>query len=161
MRWLVLLPIILSLLVVPAVADEVTVTASVQGYITATFQYTTVDFGTLIAGTGKNPAPNQDLGWYNVTIDANADFKVEAYGSDFSDGVGHTFSISNLKFDTDPTTTGLSVTNAVALSTTAQVIDTNIPYTTTTHYHGYWLSIPSGQYAGTYSTTVTITYSLV
>jgi len=162
MKYLVLLPILLSLLVVPATySDDVTVTADVAGYVTATFNYNTVSFGTLTAGTSDNAAPGNSQGYYNVTVDANANYKVEAYGSDFTGAnTGATFSISNLKMDTNSTASDLSVTDAVALSTTAQTIDTNIPYTVTTHYHGFWLSIPSGQTADSYSTTVTITYSL-
>ena len=162
MKYLVLLPIALALLVLPTVhSDTVEVNVTVQGYITATFQYTAVDFGTLTAGTTDEPAPNQANGIYNVTIDANSEFKVEASGTDFSDGAGHTFAISNLKMDTDTSAANLDLANAKTLSTTSQVIDTNIPYTTTVHYHGYWLSIPSGQYQATYSSTVTVTYSLV
>ena len=62
--------------------------------------------------------------------------------------------------DTNSTAANLAVADAVALTTTAQVIDTNIPYTVTTHYHGFWLTIPSGQTTDSYSTTITITYSL-
>jgi len=154
------LPLLALLLVATVTADNVTVSATVQGYLTATFNYNTVSFGELTAGTTDSPAPNQADGVYNVTIDANGEFEVEAYGSDFSDGV-HTLAINNLKMDTDTDPANLNVNNAVALSTSVQTIDTNIPYTTTTHYHGFWLSIPSNQPAGTYTTTVTITYSLV
>jgi len=156
-----LIPLVLCMLaLVPLVSsDQVTVSAEVSGYITVIFHYTSVNFGTLYVGTTNNPAPGNTQGAYYVTVDANANYKVEAEGIDFSGPT--TLSISNLKLDTDPSVSGLSVNNAVSLSTSPQVIDTNIPYTVTTHYHGYWLTIPSGTPAGTYSTTVTITYSLV
>jgi len=150
------------LLLLPIVgADDVTVSATVNSYITATFNYNSVSFGSLNAGTSDNPAPNQANGVYNVTIDTNKNFTLTASGTDFDDGAGHTFSISNLKLDSDTSAGSLAVGNAVALSTSSQTIDTNILYTTTTHYHGYWLTIPSGQYASTYSSTVTLTYAVV
>ncbi len=142
-------------------ADDVTVSATVNSYITATFNYNSVSFGSLDAGTSDTPAPNQASGVYNVTIDTNKDFELTASGTDFSDGAGHSFAISNLKLDSDTSAGNLVVGNAVALSTSSQTIDTNIPASTTTHYHGYWISIPSGQYAASYSATVTLTYAVV
>jgi len=159
MKYLIPLAICMLALVPVVSSDQVTVSAEVLGYITVTFHYTAVDFGLVAVGTTDTPALGNAEGEYYVTVDANANYKVEAYGNDFS-GPG-TLSISNLKLDTDPNLVNLNVLNAKSLSTSPQVIDTNIPYTVTTHYHGYWLSIPSGTPAGSYSTTVTITYSLV
>ena len=164
MRWVYVLPLVLSLAIFVmssnVVGDNVNVTANVAGYITVTFNYDAVSFGSVSAGSTGNAAPGNSNGAYNVTVDANDEYKVEAYGTDFSDGT-HTFSISNLKMDTDSDYTNLALANAVALSTSSQIIETNIPYTVTTHYHGFWLDVPSGQPAGSYSSTVTITYSLV
>jgi hypothetical protein len=137
--------------------NQLTVSASVQKYISVTFSYNTVDFGTLTSGTSDNPAHNQANGIYNVTVDTNYAYDVQAYGTDFSDGAGHSFSISNLKLDTNSTVDNLDVASAVALSSTAQTID-SYDYTITQNYHGYWLSIPAGQYASSYSATVTINY---
>jgi len=155
---LAILPLLLMARLATAQTGEVTVTASVSGYITVTFNYAQVNFGSLSAGTTNQPAPNQEYGVYNCTVDTNANYGVKAYGTDFSDGAGHTFSISNLKMDTNSTAQGLSLTDAVPLSTSYVTIDTNIPYTVTNSFHGYWLSIPTGQYAATYTATVTITY---
>jgi len=140
-------------------ADTVEVNATVQKSISVVFQYSAVDFGSLTQGTSDNPAPNQANGIYNVTVTTNYEYKVEASGTDFSDGAGHTFAISNLKMDTNSTAGNLALGDAVALSTSTQTIDTSIPYTETTNYHGFWLTIPSNQYAATYTSTVTITYS--
>lgn len=145
-----------------ALADTIPMTTTVSAYITATFQYSSVSFGTLMQGTSNNvPTPSHTTGAYNVTIDTNKEWKVTAYGSDFSDGMGHSFGISNLKMDTNANAGSLSVGSAVALSSSPQTIDTNMPYTDTINYHGFWLSIPAGQYASTYSTNVVITYSNV
>lgn len=132
--------------------ESIEVNATVAPYISVVFNYTTVDFGTLTAGT----VDNYKYGGM-VTIDTNADYKVEAYGSDFSDGAGHTFGISNLKLDAASTSGGLSVGDAVALSSSYVLIDT-FSYSVTENHHGYWLSIPSGQYAAQYSTTIYIRY---
>jgi len=161
-RLLALLPTLaLALLFsLPAEAQtgEVNITATVQGYIDVTFNYAEVNFGTLTAGTTNEEAPNQADGSYNCTVDTNTNYGVKAYGTDFSDGAGHTFAISNLKMDTNTTATNLALGDAVALSTSYVTIDTNIPYTETNSFHGFWLSIPSGQYAATYTATLTITY---
>ena len=162
-KAVLLIPALLALafLGYQARADTVEVNATVSPSISVVFQYSAVDFGSLTQGTSDNPAPNQADGVYNVTVTTNANYKVEASGTDFSDGAGHTFAISNLKMDTNSTAGNLALGDAVALSTSAQTIDTNIPYTETTNYHGFWLTIPSNQYAATYSSTVTITYSNV
>jgi hypothetical protein len=141
----------------PVIATDISVTVDVAKYLSVTFSYSTVDFGMLTAGTSDNPALKQELGWYNVTIDTNYPYFVYAYGTDFSDGEEHTFSISNLKLDTNPSVSGLSVSDAKALSTSSQEID-NYLENVTLNYHGYWLSIPSGQYHGHYTATVTIDY---
>jgi hypothetical protein len=154
-----LIPLVLSLLALFSLARaaDVTVSASVQKYISVTFSYNAVNYGTLTAGSSNNPAPNQANGVYNVSVDTNYAYDVQTYGTDFSDGAGHTFSISNLKLDTNSTASNLDVASAVALSSTAQTID-SYAYTVTQNYHGYWLSIPAGQYAASYSGTVTINY---
>ncbi len=160
-KLLALLPALLLFIFsipVEAQTGQVNVTATVSGYITVTFNYTEVSYGTLTAGTTNQPAPNQADGIYNCTVDTNANYGVKAYGTDFSDGAGHSFSISNLKMDTNTTAANLNIGDAVALSTSYVTIDTNIPYTETASFHGFWLSIPSGQYAATYSSTLTITY---
>jgi hypothetical protein len=154
-----LIPLALSLLALFSLARaaDVTVSASVQKYISVTFSYNAVSYGTLTAGSSNNPAPNQADGVYNVSVDTNYAYDVQAYGTDFSDGAGHSFSISNLKLDTNSTVSGLNVDSAKALSIGAQLID-SYDYTVTQNYHGYWLSIPAGQYASSYSATVTIIY---
>ena len=63
--------------------------------------------------------------------------------------------------NTNTTSGNLDVNKSITMSGTPQTIETNIPYSTTTHYHGYWLSVPNGQKAGTCQSTITITYSVV
>jgi len=168
MKYIYLIPVALALFlalgassVVDATSEgNVTVSADVEGWIDVTFNYNAVSFGTITVGTTDQAASGNSAGAYNVTVNASSDYYVQAYGSDFTSD-GDSFSISNLKMDTDTAPGNLAVGNAVALSTSAQTIDTGISYTVTTHYHGFWITIPSGTPPGTYSTTVTITYNLV
>ncbi|MEM1544641.1 MAG: DUF2341 domain-containing protein [Candidatus Bathyarchaeia archaeon] len=126
-------------------------------YLTITFNYNSVNFGSLNHNT-LNPAPNQESGIYNVSVEAGSSYKVEAYGNNFEGPAS--LSISNLYFDTAPSPSQLSFSNSVSLSTSPQVIDSNIPPSVTVHYHGYWLNIPYKQKKGNYYTTVYIIYSL-
>jgi len=129
-------------------------------YLTAIFNYNVVIFGGLAANSHDNPAPNQLAGTYNVTVDTNANYNVSASGTQFSDGAGHTFAVSNLKMDTNSTAANLANTTAVTLSGSLQSIDI-YGSSVTTNYHGYWLSIPALQYAAAYNSTVTVEYATV
>lgn len=152
-----------SMLMVPiGLADDITMSATVSSSMSAVFQYAAVSFGSLTQGTSNNAAPNQASGVYNVTVTTNANWKVSASGTDLDDGGGHTFSIGNLTMDTNSTAGNLAVGSGVALTGAPQIIDTGYtPVTSTANYNGFWLSIPSGQYAAAYSSTVTITYANV
>lgn len=154
------MPMILALLSLSTIvlADSVTVSTDVDKYMTATFYYSAVAYGSQSAGasdvaaTGQGSAPG-----YNVSVSTNYPYKVSASGTNFDDGGGHTFAITNLKMDSDWAAGSLAVGNAVTLSTGSQDIDNNIGEGNTTSYHGYWLSIPAAQYAASYSSTLTVT----
>jgi parallel beta-helix repeat protein len=130
---------------------------AVSPYIAVTFNYSEVNFGLLNANTANNSAPNQLDGIYNVSVDTNANYKVEANGTDFS-GAG-TIPIANLRMDTNSTAGDLTVSDSIPLTTSPQMIDDNIPFADTANYQAYFLTIPSNQPAGDYTTKVTITYS--
>ena len=141
-------------------ADDVSVTTGVDSFMTATFNYNSVAFGTLTQGTSDNvPTPSHATGVYNVTISTNKEWKVSALGVDFNNGAGETFGIANLKMDTNEVAGSLSVGSATALSTGSQDIDTTMDYTDVINYHGFWLSIPASQYADNYNSNVTVTYA--
>ena len=129
-------------------------------YISITFNYSSVSFTNMSSPSANNSAPNQLNGIYNVTVDTNANYKIEANGTNLVKG-GDSIAISNLRIDTNSTKTDIAVGSSVSLSTSTQTIDNNIPFTNTADYHGYWLTIPEKQPAGTYSTTVKIIYSNV
>jgi hypothetical protein len=127
----------------------------VYTYISVTFNYTSINFGTLSSPSANNSALNN----YNVTIDTNANYNVSASGTNFDDGSGHTFPIGNLRMWAN-NSASLSLDNSIALSSTPQLINTFTP-SDTTNYHGFWLSIPSSQFGGIYTSTATITYTTV
>lgn len=143
-----------------ALADEIDVTTTVSSSMSAVFSYDTVAFSTLSEGTSDNAAPNQLTGAYNVTIDTNKNFNVAAYGANFT-GATSSFNINNLKMDENLAAGSLAVGDATTLSEGSQNIASNVAYTTTIDYHGFWLSIPALQFAEAYTGSVTITYSNV
>jgi hypothetical protein len=152
---------LLALMIGTVTADAVTTNVTVNSFLTATFNYNTVSYGSLNSGTANQTAPNQATGVYNVTISTNTPFKIQSSGTTFTDGGSHTFTIDNLRMDTDTVAGSLALGNSVGLTGSLQTIDTGVSESTTTDYNGFWLSIPAGQYATSYSSTLTVTYSVV
>jgi hypothetical protein len=151
-RWLiVLLPILVGLLVVPATAEDITVTAEVPTYISVVFNYNTVNFGTVPLGSTDYPAPGTYSGVYNVSVTTNVGLNVYALRTLWSPD-----DYLTLKLGTHSSLENLSP--AVVLTTSSQLVET-IGVGSYTHYHGYWLTVPSNTPTGSYSTTVTITYT--
>jgi hypothetical protein len=150
-KWLIaLLPIVVGLLTVPAIADEVTVSATVPTYVSVVFNYQTVNFETVTPGETYS-APGQENGIYNVTVTTNVPLTVSAYRTAWTYNAPLI-----LKF-----ATGLTVPTypQVTLTTSSQTVATLTQTGQYTHYHGYWLTVPSDTPPGSYSTTVTITYT--
>lgn len=84
-----------------ATADNVTVTADVGKYLSVTFNYATVSFGSLTQGSNDNaPTPSYTTGEYNVSIDTNYAYRSKVAGTVFTDG-SHTFVVGNLTVDAD------------------------------------------------------------
>jgi beta-galactosidase GanA len=151
--WLIL-PII-ALLAVPAIADNVSVSATVPTYVSVVFNYNTVNYGQVSAtGVTDLEAPNGASGVYNVTVNTNVPLNVSAYRTAFTPS-----DVLTLKIATATSTSDLSTATKYTLTTTPQLIATNLPTGSYTHYHDYFLTVPSLTSPGTYSTTVTITYS--
>ena len=142
-------------------ADDITVGATVSGYLTATFQYSAVTYAPLSADTHDTAAPDQAAGAYNVTVDTNANYKVSASGTNFTDGGGHTIDIGNLKMDAQNSAGSLDNTTATVLTAAPQEIRTGLTPSDTLCYHGYYMSVPAAQYAAAYSSTVTVTLAAV
>jgi len=148
---------LVAVMVVPVVAaeDSKPATVTVNEYISFTVTDpgdAGIDFGSLDHGTSDNPEAAQN-GSGAVTLavaaETNVDCNVQIKASgDFSDGATHTIALSNAKWDKD---------NAVAGATTMTVTYANVGTSTAgTAYSQdvwHWLTIPSGQYAGDYTTT--------
>jgi len=134
----------------------VTVNAQVAPYLQVTPNYNAVNFGTLNPGTTDNPAPNQNQGIYNYSVVTNQNYKVGVYGNDFSDGQGHTLSITNLKIDAHQDLTQVSLSNAIQVNTFETTLAHIYGPGSQNLYFGYWLTVPFNTYPGQYSTTVYI-----
>ena len=154
-KWLIaLLPIVVGLLVIIPVikAEDITVSATVPPYVSVVFNYNSVNFGNVAPGSTDVPAPNQDSGIYNVSVTTNVPLTVSAYRTAWSPSDVLTLKLA----------TSMGVPFGLIIGT---VIDTSTKLISSigtgsyTHYHGYWLTVPSCAPAGTYSTTVTITYT--
>lgn len=126
-------------------------------YISVTFNYSSVSFGSMGQGSSNNPAQDQTSGVYNVTIDTNSNYEVLANATDLTDGV-HSFAIGNMTMGLNTTAGNLDVSDSVSLSTSPVTIETNLPSSDTVNYHGFWVTIPNYQYASTYQSNMTITY---
>jgi len=153
-KWLIaLLPIVAGLLaIVPVIkADDVNVTAEVSPYVSVVFNYNTVNFGSVPPGSTDIPAPNQDSGIYNVTVTTNVPLYVYASRTSWSPS-----DVLTLKFAVLTSVPFGSFTGTEIDTSTKQI--TGLPAGGYTTYHGYWLTVPLKTPAGTYSTTVTITY---
>jgi hypothetical protein len=146
--WLIL-PIVVALLVVPAIADEVTVTATVPPYVSVVFNYNTVDFGAVGPGSTDIPALNQYSGIYNVSVTSNTGFTVSAYRTAWSP-----YDILTLKFAVG---TSVPLSPQITLTTSYESAS-SFSAGQYTLYNAYWLSVPSDAPRGSYSTTVTITF---
>lgn len=149
--WLIL-PLVAVLLAVPAIADNVQVSATVPTYVSVVFNYNTVNYGQVSAtGVTDLAAPGQDSGIYNVSIATNVPLTVSAYRSAWTPS-----DVLTLKFAVG---TSVPTSPQVTLATSSQTVATLTQTGQYTHYHGYWLTVPAYTSPGTYSTTVTITYS--
>jgi len=147
-----LLPIVAGLLaIVPVIkADDVNVTATVPPYVSVVFNYNTVNFGSVAPGRTDVPAPGQENGIYNVSVIANVPVSIYASRTAWSPS-----DVLTLKFALG---TEVPMFPQFDLTTNSKLV-TTVGYTGQyTHYHGYWLTVPSNAPRGTYSTTVTITY---
>jgi len=142
---------------VPAMAAPVEKTASVT--VTEVISFTVTDagatginFGSLNQGTADNPEAAQN-GAGAVTLavaaETNVDCNVQIKASgDFSDGATHTIALSNAHWDTDNAVAGYT-----PMTTTYATIGTSTHGVAYSQDVWHWLTIPSGQHAGDYTST--------
>ena len=148
---------LVAVMAAPAMAEEENKLASVT--VTETISFTVTDpgvaginFGSLNQGIADNPEAAQN-GAGAVTLavgsetNVNCNVQIKA-SADFSDGATHTIALSNAHWDTD---------NAIAGYTPMTVIYANVGTSTAGAAYSqdvwHWLSIPSSQYAGDYTST--------
>ena len=151
--------------VLGATAADITVSATVDPYISITFNYASVSFGSLDVSSGavtdQQASPVSTLGYYNATIDTNKNYKLTANASAMTESGGGSLSVGDLSVDSDWVKGSLSTVNDVDMTGGNDEIDTDVGYGNTTHFHGYWLDAPQSQKAGSYSGAVTQTYASV
>jgi hypothetical protein len=149
--------VLATLFTVPALAQDVEqmdANVTVTEYINLTITdpgTAGVNFGSISAGSIDVAEVDQNgAGAVTLTVhnDTNVDCNIQIKASDnFSDGSGHEFLFSNAAWDTD---------NAIAGSTNMTLsyatMDTSTAYTQKIVDVWHWISIPSDQYAATYST---------
>jgi hypothetical protein len=143
---------VFSVLATSGLGDAITVNAGVSSSMSAVFNYTTVEFGSLSQGSSNN----HPSGTYKVDVTTNSPYTVSASGTDFS-GSGHTFAVGNMTFGANATL-GNVYTNMVVLTANPQVVS-SFANSVTTNYHGYSLNVPADQFATSYASTVTVTYA--
>lgn len=143
---------LMALAPMAAMADPIGFDVGVEKYITATFNYAAVDFGDLAAGSTVTAG-----GIYNVSVDTNYEYRVSAFGTNFTDGAGHDFSIANLYMCVRGNLAGLAECGWNALPETQGIIRTH--ETSALSFHGFQIVIPAAQYAGAYTSTVTVSYA--
>ena len=133
----------------PATSEQITVTAEVPTYVSVVFNYNTVSFGTVQLGTTDYPAPGNSQGLYNVTVVSNTYVNISIVREPWSP-----YDYLILKFARGTT---IPTNPEYEVATSPQQVGGMI-FGSFTDYHAYWLTAPAWVPAGSYSTTVTITY---
>ena len=151
---LVLMLVAITATPVMAAEDNVPASVTVNEYISFTVTdagAAGINFGSLNQGTTDNPEADQGAaGAVTLTVGAetNVNCNIQTKGSgDFSDGT-HTIALNNAKWDKDS-----DVAGATTMATSYATIDTSTAGTAKSVDVWHWLSIPSDQYAATYTTT--------
>jgi len=150
---------LVAVLALPAMAanpSAITASVAVNEYISCTITDNGaggLDFGSLDPGTTDEPEADQD-GEGAVTVvvaaETNVDCDINVKATDFT-GAG-TIAITNAKYGT---TNVLASATAFAAADTYYTLDTSTAGGAKTVEVYHWLSIPSGQAAGSYSSTFT------
>jgi hypothetical protein len=143
-----------------AVTTNIPTSASVSKYISVTFSYSSLDFGTVASPSTDNEPTNlnQDNGELNVTTDTNANYEVSISGTDFSGP--ETIAITNMEAKCTANVTEIvEKVSPLTLSTSPQTCYTKTVTSAgvqATEYNGYWLDIPANKLGGSYSSTITL-----
>jgi hypothetical protein len=122
-----------------------------------------VNFGTVNPGTSNVPAADNAHGFpMTIKVESDTNVNVDIYlkGTNWSDGAGHSIGVENCKYD-DDNTLGQAPENGQPENTLKLIypgtansgyFDNVTPGSSKNVY--FWISIPSGQWAGTYTDNV-------
>ena len=116
--------------------------------------WTSIDFGTLLPGTTGNPAPDNNNYLYNITVDPSTTCNVDIYikGSDLNKtGSKYYIGVGNVSWNTENSYSTSKRTG----STDSLVSSAVSPGTNITTF--YWIDVPPGIAADTYSGYLWIT----
>lgn len=151
-RTIILALVLISILGV-AIAQEINVSVNVLElpYLSVTFNYNSVNFGSIYQGsTNVKPTPDYTTGVYNVTVSTNSEYYVLARQSGgFPSTLTLYMAVSNNPSQ-DGTFYDLTTSNK-------QIYSGNY---VGTQYHQYKLNVASDATPGTYNTVVYVTYTL-
>jgi hypothetical protein len=155
----VLISVLLSLLLVgilavPAMSDDITASVTVKSFSSVTITDTVpagLQFGNLDPGTVKQSEANSPSVTVAAAAENNINVTISISGTDFSDG-SHSFAVGNVFWNTSN-----DAGSATTMSTAPAAVGTLSAGQSVQIYH--WLSIPTAQSAGTYSSTFTYTSS--
>jgi hypothetical protein len=144
----------LNLQPVNAYTGTAPATATVVDTISVTLTYdsgSSIAFGSLNSGTTNNPASNHLIITINPVTNVATDINQSA--SNFDDGID-TIAVNNLSVSSD-STLGNAVPMTASYPSPTLTNWTNVPNGESRNAY-YWLTIPTAQPAGTYSTTISI-----
>lgn len=131
---------------------NITIVGAPTEIISITLSGYPIEFGPLDPGTDDNQATGNSLNRYNITINPETTVNVDLYqkGNDFIND-GSIFGVGNMTWSTtNDVGTSQATTNVYSTP-----IATNVPSGTNITMY-YWLDVPAGKAAGTYSASVYI-----
>lgn len=136
-----------------------TASVSINETVSISLANTPIQFGNLDAGVNQQPAQAGNGYPLQITVKdtTNVDVNVTLNGSDFDDGGGNTFGITNLTYSNTSTTP--SKTNASATYPAPTYSDwTNIQTAGSDQSVNsyFWVNVPKNQTAGTYTADVNV-----
>jgi hypothetical protein len=134
------------------ISNTVTWTINVPEIIDVTLSNVPVNFGNVSAGSSNQPALLPLIATIQNTTNVNVNLTLN--GSSFTYGA-YSFGVENMTYSNSSTGTQTSMTSSFPLPPYADWI--NITKLVTTNRSIYlWISIPPGQSAGAYSSTITV-----
>jgi hypothetical protein len=124
-----------------------------------------INYGTVNPGTENNPASDNTHGFpMTIKVESTTTVNVDIYlkGTNLSDGAGHTIGVDNCKYDDDNT-----LGEGPEIGQPENTLQLSYPGTANSGYFEnvtpgsskniyFWISIPLGQWAGTYTNNVYI-----